>query len=96
MVTTDEEWQGYYAIKAIVRDVIEPHRIQMLDRKSYCAIVLDNRATRTICRLYFHRSQKYVGFFGGEREERVAVSGADDLFQYSERLKDTVRPYEAT
>ena len=96
IVTTDDEWQAYYAIKAIVRDVLEPQRIGIRDLKSYCAIVLDNRATRTICRLYFHRSQKYVGFFDGEREERVAVSDPDDLFQYSERLKNTVRPYEST
>ncbi len=94
--TTAEEWQAFYAIKAILRDILEPSRVGIRDRLSYCAIVVDNRATRTICRLYFHRARKYVGFFDGEREERVPVNSPDDLFLHSERLKARAKTYETT
>ena len=94
VVTLEDEWQGFYVVKAILRDHVDAHRITMRDRKSYCAILLDNRTTRTICRLHFHRSQKYVSFFDNDRDERIPIGDVDDLFEHAQRLKDTVSKYE--
>jgi hypothetical protein len=36
IITTAEEWEGYYYIKAILNGVIDPSKVVMKDTKSYC------------------------------------------------------------
>jgi predicted type IV restriction endonuclease len=53
IVTTEEEWEGYYFVKAILHDIVDPSKIVMRDAKSYCD-------RRSISRLYLDGKQKYV------------------------------------
>ena len=95
IVTTADEWQGLYAVKASLRGRIDTHRIGMQDRKSYCAIVLDDSMWKPICRLHFNRLQKYVGLFDSDgKEERVPIDDVDDLFQYADRIGEAIERYE--
>lgn len=95
VVTTAEEIEGYYIIKSILREVVEAKRIGMRDVQSYCGILLDDSNRKTICRLWFNGSQKYVGLFDGEqrKEQRVPIEGIDELYQFADRLKATVGNY---
>ncbi|NNU81952.1 restriction endonuclease [Halovulum dunhuangense] len=93
IVTTQEEIEGMLTIKSIVRAVIDSKRVGLRDAKSYCAILVDDNNRKPLARLHFNRSQKYIGLFDGETEERIAISGLDDIFQYSERLKETAKRY---
>lgn len=94
-VTSPEELEGYYAVKAILRDVVAPDRIFIRDRKTYCGILLDDNNRKPICRLWFNGSQKYLGLFDENKAEtRQAIGGVNEIFKFAEELKRTVRQYD--
>ena len=94
VVTTEEEWHGYFAVKAILNREISPDRISIRDRKNYCAVLLDESTRKPICRMRFNRTQKYLGLFDEERnEQKVPIESTDDIFKYADRLLATVRQY---
>ena len=95
IVTTEDEWQGYYALKAILMSEVSPDRVTIRDRKTYCGILLDGNVRKPICRLHFNRKQKFVGLFDGGSEERVQIDSIDDLLLYGGRFKATVQGYDA-
>jgi hypothetical protein len=94
--TTAEEMEGYYVVKAILRESIGVERIAMRDRKSYCGILLDDNTRKPICRLWFNSSQKYLGLFDDAKvETRHPIADVNDIFKFAEHLKRTVRQYDA-
>ena len=58
-------------------------------------ILLDDNNRKPICRLYFNSTQKFIGFFDGEKEARVALTQLDDLYKHGDRLKATVARHDA-
>ncbi len=102
VTTTPEEIEAYQVVRAILREIVEVKRIVMRDVHSYCGILLDDNNRKTICRFHFNRTQKYIGFFTGQignqkdvKEERVPISGIDDIYKFADRLKATVSLYES-
>jgi hypothetical protein len=95
IVTTEDEWLGYFALKAILMSTVSPDRVTIRDRKTYCGILLDDNARKPICRLHFNRKQKAIGLFDGESEERVQVDSINDILRYQDRLIATVKAYDA-
>ncbi len=93
--TTQDELDGFYVVKSILRQDIDVSRISMRDVRSYCGILLDDNNRKPICRLRFNRSKKYVSLFHGEDEERVPIEKVDDIYQYADQLKGTVANYLA-
>ncbi len=93
--TTQDELEGLYVVKSILRQAVDPSRIAMRDVKSYCGILLDDNNRQPICRLHFNRSRKYVSLFHEQEEERVGIETVDDLYQYAEQLKEAVANYLA-
>lgn len=96
IVTTDDEMEGYYIIKSILREVVDSERVVMRDTKSYCGILLDDNNRKPLCRLHFNSSQYYLGIIisPDKEEERVAINSLDDIFQHAERLRLTPSFYE--
>ncbi|MFJ7316818.1 restriction endonuclease, partial [Pseudomonas sp. NPDC098747] len=95
ITTTLEELEGFHIIKAIVRTVIEPGRIGHRDTKGYLGVLLDDNNRKPICRLHFNRNQKHIGIFDHEKNEtRHPISTLDDIFNFSDQLKETARLYE--
>jgi hypothetical protein len=93
IVTTEEEIEGYNIVKAIVREVVDVRRVVMRDQKSYCGILLDDNNRKPIIRLHFNRTQKYISLFSQKKAEKVPIENVDDIFKYSDRLKNTVKEY---
>jgi len=93
--TTMEELEGYYTVKAILRDLVDVKRITHRDGKSYMAILLDDNNRKPICRLRFNaQTVKYVGLFDSEKnEERVEIKCIDDIYAYAEQLRKSVEYY---
>lgn len=86
--TTVEELQGLYAVKAILRDQVEPSRIVDRDVKSYFGILLDNNNRKPICRLWFNAKQKYIGVFDKDKNEtRIPITSIDEIFQHADKLR---------
>ena len=93
--TTEEELEGYYIVKSILREVVPAERITMRDRVNYCTVLLDNNQLKMICRLWFNRSRKYLGIFDPDRkEERIRIEVLDDIYRYADQLKETVKLLE--
>jgi hypothetical protein len=87
--TTQDEMDAFYTVKSIVRTVIQADRITMRDAQSYCAILIDDNNRRPLCRLYFNRTQKYIGLFDQDKnEERQDIHSIDEIYNFSDVLKN--------
>ena len=93
--TTDEEMEGFYIVRAILREMVDVSRVAHRDKKSYFGVLLDNNNRKPICRLHFNAQQKYLGLFDEEKnEERVPIDSLDDIYQHANRLKATIEFYK--
>lgn len=101
VITTEDEIEAFYIIRAILREAIAVKRIVLRDRQTYCGILLDDNSRKPICRLHFNGAKKYIGLFDNQKEqrdrmqeERVLLEHMDDLYKYADRLKATVAQYD--
>lgn len=95
IVTTGEELEGYYIIKAILRETLDLNRIAIRDKKSYCGVLLDDNNRKPICRMYFNTKQKYLGLFTEDKdEEKVPIDDLNCIYIYADKLKNTVNSYD--
>ncbi|MEO6458119.1 MAG: type I restriction endonuclease [Chloroflexia bacterium] len=93
--TTSDELEGFYVIKSLLRDLVDPNRIIHRDTQSYMGILLDDNNRKPLARLYFNRSQKYLGLFNEQRQEdRVQIQNLDDIYQHAEKLRRVFTFYE--
>lgn len=93
--TTAEELEGFYIVKALLRDMVDPVRIVHRDTQSYFGILLDDNNRKPLARLYFNRAQKYVGIFDEKREEkRVPIQNLNEIYQYAKELRRVFSFYE--
>jgi len=96
VVTTEEELEGFYIVKSIVRGVVAPDRIGHRDTISYMSVLLDDNRLKRVCRLYFNSAKKYLGLTDEQKnEERVEIGSIDDIYEYAEQLKATAQGYDA-
>jgi len=95
IVTTEEEIEGYHIIKAVLRNDVDVKRIAMRDTKSYCGILLDDNNRKPICRLQFNSSNHYISIFSNKVEEKIPIEKLEDIYKYSEKLKNTVKEYDS-
>lgn len=95
VITTAEELEAFYAIRAMLRDIIPSKRVVIRDAQSYCAILLDDNNRKPICRLRFNNTQKLrLGLFNDKKdEEQLPLESVDDIFNYADRLKATALSY---
>lgn len=93
--TTQDELDGYYIVKSILRETVDPSRVIINDVRSYCSVLLDGSRFKHICRLRFNRKVKYIGLFHGENEERVQIASVDDIYKFASELKATVAKHDA-
>lgn len=88
IITTQNELEAYYTIKAILRSTVSGKRVFMRDALSYCAILLDDNNRKPICRLHFNNEANLrVEFIDANGScEKIAINEVDDLYKYSDRL----------
>lgn len=95
VVTTQEEIDSYLIVKAILRPVIDVSRIYYRDGQRYFAILLDDNNRKPICRMYFNaKSIKYIAIFDAAKsEKKCEIKSLDDIYNYSDILRETVLSY---
>ena len=94
--TTQEELEGYFTVKALLRDSIDVSRVTMRDTKSYCGVLLDDNNRKPICRLRFNSPTKYLGILDeSKNEERFVIESVDDILKYANRIKATALSYDS-
>jgi hypothetical protein len=89
--TTQEELESFYIIKSILRQKIDPARIYMRDNQNYCAIILDDNNRKTICRLYFTATKKFVIFFDENKKEvRANIETINDIYNLTDKFDSAI------
>lgn len=95
VITTEDEKEAYYIVKAILHENTDLDRVFMRDAKRYCAILLDDNNRKPICRLYFNTKQKYIGIFNENREEeKQPINNLSEIYGFSDKLKNVVRLFD--
>lgn len=88
IVTTEEELEGFYIVKSILRSILHADRITYRDAQSYFAILIDDNNRKSICRLYFNSSNKRIGIVKADKAEaKYPIDSLDDIYTHSEELK---------
>ncbi len=96
IVTTDEEIEGFYIVKSIVREVVDAKRVFMRDTISYCGILLDDTNRKPICRLWFNAPEnKFLGILDNNKQEtKHSIEDVNDIYKFADDLKRRVKLYD--
>lgn len=95
VVTTQEELESFYIVRAILRNKIDANRIVHRDAQSYFAILLDNNNRKPICRLHLNGGKKSITVFDENRiEQRHEINSINDIFLHSDSLIKALSAYE--
>jgi hypothetical protein len=88
------ELEALYIIKAIVRDMVDVHRIGLRSYSRFCSVLLDDNMFKPVCRLRLRTSNLRLGLLDEEkREESVQLGDLDDLYNHSDSLRAAVTRY---
>ncbi len=102
VVTTNEEYEGYYIIKSIAAKVVDPERVYIRDFKSYCTVILDDNHHYPLARMYFDNiNNMKIALFdkfekssnGGRVTDTYAISNVSEIYDYEENIIKTVNVY---
>ena len=95
IITTEEELEGFFIVRSILRRKISADRITHRDALSYFAIFLDDNNRKPICRLYLNgASKKYIGTFDANKKEtKSEIASLDDIFTFTKELETAVDLY---
>lgn len=87
IITTDEELEAFYIVKAILRAKIPAESIIYRDAKTYFTIFTD-KSPKSICRLYLNSpTTKQISFLNEEKKEiRHKIHSLDDIYLFSEQI----------
>jgi len=96
IVTTEEELNGFYIIKSILRTKISSERISYRDSMSYFSVILDDNNRKPLSRLWLNgQSKKFIVLFDIEKKEtKFEIANLDDIYKYSDQLLATIDFYE--
>lgn len=96
IVTTTDELEAFYTVKAILHSDVSSRRIYMRDVQSYCGVLLDNNNRKPLCRFYFNGAKRSIGLFDaeGRTESRETIGEVEDIYQFADRLRATLKHYE--
>ena len=91
IVTTEEELEGFYIVKSILREVSDVSKMEFKDTKTYFGINLHGKVNKTICRLYFNSKKKYVGIIDANGQEvKKEIANLDGIYGVAEFIKSRV------
>ncbi len=94
IVTTEQELEAYFVIKNLLKDVVPINDVTYKDNERYMAILLKNKTTRWVCRLYFNGSNKYITIpDAAKKEQRFDIGSVYEIENYKDKLIQAVNMY---
>jgi len=94
IVTTEEELEGFYIVKAILLSKLPSERIFYRDFQQFFSIIIDDSIRQTVCRLWFNDAKKYIGFLDDNKKEtKFEISKIDDIYKYSSQILSAAEKY---
>ncbi|MEX6689196.1 type I restriction endonuclease [Danxiaibacter flavus] len=94
VVTTAEEMDAFYIVRAILASKVKVTRIISRDTQSYFGVLLDDNNRKPLCRLHFNGKKKHISFFDTGKEERVQIESTNDIYEHASRLIKSIDIYE--
>lgn len=95
IITTAEELESYYTIRAMLRPHIDPKRIFFRDTESYFDIILDNSNRKPLCRLFLGGKKKSIVVFGDKKtSSRHEIQSIDDVFPFADEMVSAISYYD--
>lgn len=92
IITTDDELESFYIVKSILRETIDPSRIFYKDTLSYFGILIDNKVTRWLCRIYLKENINYIIIPDSDKENiKYQIESLDDIYKLSDKLIERVK-----
>ncbi len=87
IVTTKEELESYYIVKAILSEAINPKQIYYKDTTSYFGILYDNKVTKWICRVFLKENVKFLIIPDKDKKEiRYEIEYVSDIYKLKQQL----------
>ena len=94
IITTENEWEGFYVIKGILCDVVDIERVKIKTTTRYCTINLDH-SRKPICHLHFKTKQKHLGVYDeNKKEQKIPIENVNELYKFADKLKERVNIME--
>ena len=95
IVTTVEEMECFYIVKAILREVIPTERITYRDAQSYFAIFIDDNNRKPVCRVYLNSAtnKRIADIDENKKEVPHKFVAIDEIYLYAEELKAAALRY---
>lgn len=95
VITTDEEFDAYRIVVAILRRKLPTNRIVHRDTQSYFGILLDDNNRKPLCRLHLNGGKKYISLFNNNKtENKQSIQSIDDIYLFEKELLETASLYE--
>ena len=94
ITTTDEELEGYFIVKNILKDVVSMDDVFYRDNESYMNVLYKNSRNKWICRFVFTDTQKYILIPDKDRKPvRYNISNVYDIQNYKSQLVESLKQY---
>lgn len=96
IVTTEEELEGYYIVKSILRNIIPAERITYRDAKTYFAIFIDDNNRKSVCRLYLNSPTNKILLWLDDNKNEIShkLTSLDDIYLYSDGIIEAASKYK--
>lgn len=92
IITTQEEMEAYFIVKALLRGEVDIDRVTYKDTLSYFGVLLDDKVTRWICRLYFKESVAYAVIRNIDNQDiRYDLESLNDIYKLKDQLMARVK-----
>lgn len=95
IITTEEELEGFFIIKNMLRNIVDPKRLSHKDTMNYFNILYDDNIRNWICRLYFGTSQKYIVIPDEQKNQnKYLINEVEDILKHKDKIIDAVKRYK--
>lgn len=94
IITTEEEVESFYIVRALLHDVLDGHSVAYKDTASYFGILLDNNTRKWICRLFLSGKRKMMILPDGEKNQiKFQLESIDEIHKHKDELCKVVKRY---
>lgn len=94
IITTQDELDAYYIIRAILCKEVPVEKIFYRDAQSYFSIIYDDNNRKPICRLFLDRIQKQIIIFDKDKNElKFDINCISDIYKYEKELLEIAKFY---
>jgi len=92
IVTTEKEIEAYYIIKSLLVENIDMSRVGYKDTRSYFGVLVDQKVTRWICRVYLTDTQAYLVIRDSEdKDQRYEIKDLNEIYVLKDVLIERLK-----